>query len=61
MSWCGAIRGGSRRGNCARCRGGFGVGERSTVPAVGVDSVTDEESVLRMARKGLVRRGDGDR
>ena len=31
------------------------------VPAVGVDSLTDEESVLRMARKWVVRRGDGDR
>ena len=31
------------------------------VPAVGVDSLTDEESVLRMARKWAVRRGDGGR
>ena len=31
------------------------------VPAVGVDSLTDEESVLRMARKWAVRRADGDR
>ena len=31
------------------------------VPAVGVDSVTDEESVLRMVRKWAVRRGDADR
>ena len=31
------------------------------VPAVGVDSLTDQESVLRMARKWVVRRADGDR
>ena len=28
------------------------------VPAVGLDSLTNEESVLRMARKWMVRRGD---
>ena len=31
------------------------------VPAVGLDALTDEESVLRMARKWVVRQGDGDR
>ena len=31
------------------------------VPAAGVDALTDEESVLRMARKWVVRRGDGAR
>ena len=31
------------------------------VPAVGLNALTDEESVLRMARKWVVRRGDGDR
>ena len=30
------------------------------VPAVGLDALTHEESVLRMARKWLVRRGNGD-
>ena len=31
------------------------------VPAVGLDALTNEESVLRMARKWVMRRGDGDR
>ena len=31
------------------------------VPAVGLDALTDEESVLRMARKWVGRRGDGTR
>ena len=31
------------------------------VPAVGLGAVTDEESVLRMARKWVVRRADGAR
>ena len=31
------------------------------VPAVGLNSLTNEESVLRMARKWVVRRGNGDR
>ena len=31
------------------------------VPAVGLGALTDEESVLRMARKWVVRRGDGNR
>ena len=31
------------------------------VPAVGLGALTDEESVLRMARKWVVRRGDGAR
>ena len=30
------------------------------VPAVGLGALTDEESVLRMARKRLVRRADGN-
>ena len=30
------------------------------VPAVGLDALTNEESVLRMTRKWVVRRGDGD-
>ena len=30
------------------------------VPAVGLDALTDEESVLRMARKWVMRRGDRD-
>ena len=29
------------------------------VPAAGLGALTDEESVLRMARKWVVRRGDG--
>ena len=32
---------------------------RAWVPAVGLGALTDEESVLRMARKWVVRRGDG--
>ena len=31
------------------------------VPAVGLGALTDEESVLRVARKWVVRRGDGER
>ena len=31
------------------------------VPAVGLGALTDEESVLRMARKLVMRRGDDDR
>ena len=31
------------------------------VPAVGLDALTAEESVLRMARKWVVRQCDGDR
>ena len=31
------------------------------VPAVGLNALTDEESVLRMARKWVVRRADGDK
>ena len=30
------------------------------VPAMGLDALTDEESVLRMARKWVMRRGDRD-
>ena len=31
------------------------------VPAAGLGALTDEESVLRMARKWVMRRGDGSR
>ena len=30
------------------------------VPAMGLGALTDEESVLRMVRKWVVRRGEGD-
>ena len=43
----------------------FRVGDESHalawVPVAGLDTLTDDESVLRMARKWLARRADGKR